>query len=147
MYSAKALCCVKVWIVNWKVNTGDVLCQGQAADHLYKNTKMRRAIWWNVQGKETKISVVLHGLTMDIWLSYQIYWEMLSKYLTDEYLPTTEGQLTVQSFSVWYSASTFILSSSYTFSSCFSTTLSTLTFSFSPSLEHQYINNGQRQFQ
>ncbi len=34
---------------------------------------------------------------------------MLSKYLTDEYLPTTEGQLNVQSLSVWYSAS-YILS-------------------------------------
>lgn len=38
----------------------------------------------------------------------------------------------------------FSLSIVFTFSSGFSTTLSTLAFSFSPSsLEHQYINNGQ----
>ncbi len=144
MYSAKALCCVKVWIVNWKVNTGASLVVKDKQLTIF--TKIQK---WGEQydgmysERKTKISVVLHGLTMDIWLSYQIYLEMLSKYLTDEYLPTTEGQLTVQSLSVWYSAS-YILSSSYTFSSCFSTTLSTLTFSFSPSLEHQYINNGQR---
>lgn len=56
--------------------------------------------------RETKTPAMLHGLTL--WISdssYKRYWGLFSKYLTDEYLPTTEEQITVQSLSVWYSAS------------------------------------------
>lgn len=64
MYSAKALCCVKVWIVNRKVNTGASLVVKDKQLTIFTKIQKRGEHYDGMyRERKTKISVVLHGLT------------------------------------------------------------------------------------